>query len=575
MPANMFRLIRIASIVAAITLAVCAAPDNAAAWQAESLTGDWIGRLDFDSQPVFLRITVGGSVGRRLSADVVLQPLAAISPNNAEVRRITEGWRDVTVAVDGTSWGFDAGSAPNLLHVQVRPGADGSIATIAFRNQKWRTVLHHLAAVDVALEREYAGVYVLPSGNRIYVWRSSLAGPMIGNVRRSDGFLTYLEEVSGRSGSLYPIAAGSYVAGPTSVLPDPVRVRASFRVDEDGRRQLIWQESGAKEVVAIQSTAYRREGIQVEAQPGVLGCDVLIPVHAGKHPAAVLVPGAGANDRYSVYMIAELFAAHGVAALACDKRGTGTSAGDWRLTSFEQQAGDVAAGVRFLQQRTEIDASRVGVFALSEGAWVAPITAAENPRIGFLILAALPTTSRRDSILTSNADRLQRDGASPTEVARYRQFFERYQQAILDNDAAAIERLWQQYSGASWLPATMPTAQTLNDGSWDRPRLTWGYEPGPVLRKIKCPVLAIWGAEDDSFPPALHRPLFEEAMRAAGNADYTHRVIPGADHSFHLVARSFTEVTGFAPEYLRTLVQWISAKVVKRSSVPAPSRGFN
>jgi hypothetical protein len=46
-------------------------------------------------------------------------------------------------------------------------------------------------------------------------------------------------------------------------------------------------------------------------------------------------------------------------------------------------------------------------------------------------------------------------GTSPTEVARYREFFESYQQFIVDNDAPAIERLWQQYSAASWLPANM------------------------------------------------------------------------------------------------------------------------
>jgi predicted acyl esterase len=145
----------------------------------------------------------------------------------------------------------------------------------------------------------------------------------------------------------------------------------------------------------------------------MLGCDVLIPVRAGKHPAAVLVPGAGANDRYALYMIAELFAEHGIATLACDKRGIGKSEGDWRLASFEQQAQDVAAGVRFLQQRTEIDATRVGVFGLSEGAWVAPITAAQNPRLAFLILAALPAMSRRDSVLIGNVERLRREGTSP------------------------------------------------------------------------------------------------------------------------------------------------------------------
>ena len=562
----MFHLIRMAAILAGIAAAVCLTPNDSGAEpteQTDLLAGDWIGRLDFGSQPVFLRITVGGSVANGWTANVIVQPLSAISPINAEVRRITDGWREAPIAVDGTSWGFAAGTVPNSLQVQVRSSGSGSIATVTFRNQTSQTVLHHLATVDTSSERLHTGAYVLPSGGRIYIWRPSATGPILAGIRRSDGFLTYLEEATGRSGSLYPIAADSYVAGPTSVLPDPVRVRATFRVDADGTRRLIWLETGKREVVATQSKAYRREAVQLKGSGGVIGCDVLIPVRAAKHPAAVLVPGAGPNERYDLYMIAQVFAEHGVATLACDKRGTGTSEGDWRLTSFEEQAQDVAAGVRFLQQRSEIDAARVGVWALSEGAWVAPITAAENPRIAFLILAAMPATSRRESMLISNAHRLRQNGASAAEITHNREFHERYQQAILDNDAVAIERLWREYAGASWLPASMPTAQTLNDGSWQRPRLTWAYEPGPVLGRIKCPVLTIWGEDDESFPPRIHRPLFEQSMRAARNSDYTLRTVAKAGHTFLVTAASFVEVTGYAPEYLRTVLQWLRTRVEK------------
>ena len=334
-------------------------------------------------------------------------------------------------------------------------------------------------------------------------------------------------------------------------------MRATFRDDAHGVRALTWRESGKKDVVATLSNAHRREDIQLRGPGGRIGCDLLTPATSGKHPAAVLVPGAGANNRYDVYMIAQVFAEHGVAALACDKRGTGTSEGDWRLTSFEQQAADVGTGVAFLRQRPEIDPHRVGVFGFSEGAWVAPMTVAENPRVAFLILAALPATSRRESVLIGNADRLQREGAAAAEIARYREFFKHYQQVIMDNDAPAIELMWRQYAGASWLPANKPTAETLNDWSWQRARLTWPYEPGPVLSSITCPVLAIWGADDESFPPSIHRPRFEDSMRAARNARSTHRVIPGANHSFHLVAPSFLAVTGYVPEYFQTMVQWL------------------
>jgi pimeloyl-ACP methyl ester carboxylesterase len=545
------------AVLAAIT-AVCGVPGRADAAEAESLSGEWIGRIDLGSEPAFLRITIADVGANAWTASLVLQPLSAMSPSGGEARRISESWRNAPVTRGTRWWRFTAGAGADLLRLDARRTTNGTDAVVTFRSHTARTRLHHLATVDVSREREYVGAYVLPSGDRIFVWRPSTSGPIVGGIRSADGFLTYLEEATGRSGNLYPIDDAVYITGPTSVLPDPVRVRATFRKNPGGGRELIWRVRGRREIVATLSPAHRREAVQLRGPGGLIGCDLLTPSPAGRHPAAVLVPGAGANTRDDMYLIAQVFAAHGVAALTCDKRGTGTSEGDWRLTSFQQQAADVAAGLAFLRQRSGIDPERVGVFALSEGAWVAPITVAETPGIGFLILAGAPATSRRESVLIGNAERLEREGTSQAEVARYREFFHRYQQAIMDTDAAAIDVLWREYARASWLPANKPTSQTLNDWSWQRARLTWPYEPGPMLSRVTCPVLAIWGSDDESFPPAIHSPRLEESMRAARNPDYTLRVIPRANHSFHLVAPSFLAVTGYAPEYLQVMVQWLT-----------------
>ena len=556
------KTIRLSLVVAVIVVLAGPTSLGGGAKQAASLAGDWIGRLDIGAQPAFLRVLVSGTERDGWTADLILQPLDLMSPVPAESRRVAESWRGARLAADGTSWSVVAGTGPDQIRLDVRTAGQASVATVRFRNRTAETPLHHLTIVDRARERQFAGTYVLPGGERIHIWRPSVGGPVVGGLGRPDGFLTYLEETTGQSGNLYPVGSDSYVAGPTSVLPDPVRVRATFRGDSKGTWQVSWEQAGSKAIVARKSTVYLREDVDLKGSGGRLGCDLLMPV-SGRVPAVVLVPGAGANDRYAMYMIAEVLAEHGVAALTCDKRGTGTSEGDWRLTSFEQQAQDVAAGVQFLQQRREVDADRVGLFGHSEGAWVAPILAADNSRLGFLILSAVPVTSRRESLRIANAERLQNAGASTAEIARNREFFERYQQAIIDNDAVAIEQLWRQYAGASWLPAVMPTAKTLNDANWERARLTWPHEPGPVLAKIRCPVLAIWGAEDEEFMPRVHRPLFEHVMLNARNTDSTARVIAGANHPFLKVAPSFTEVVGYAPEYFQTILDWLKTRFQK------------
>lgn len=548
----MFPIVRRRQIVLGIAIAVCLTANAVRCQQTEAIAGEWIARLDFKSQPALLRITLGPNGDSGLTAVVSLLPIALLSANNAESRRISDSWRGTRIATAGTTWSFDAGAPPNVLQVEVRRSGDGSTATVRFRSETTTAPIHHLVSVNQSRLKQYAWAYVLPSGGHIYVWPTSSNGP-----------LTYLEETTGRSGTLYPVAPDDYIAGPTSMLPDPVRVHATIREGVNGTMRLTWPSNSHTEVVATQSTAYRREEVSINGPSGRLGCDVLMPTQAAKHPGVVLVPGAGANDRYNVYMIAELFAEHGIAALACDKRGTGTSEGDWRLTSFEQQAQDIAAGVRFLEQRSDIEAGRIGVWALSQGTLAAPIAVAANPEIAFLMLVAPAAMSVRENVLLTNVERIQREGTSAAEITRFRAFYVRYQQDIMDNNAIAIEHLWKEYQGASWLPANMPTAQTLNEWSWQRARLMWPYEPGPVLSKITCPVLAIWGAEDDEMPPHLEKPLLERAMVAARNRDYTLRVIPGADHTLRRVAPSFLQETGYAPEYLRIVLEWLKTRVLR------------
>ena len=83
------------------------------------------------------------------------------------------------------------------------------------------------------------------------------------------------------------------------------------------------------------------------------------------------------RDFYRVY--ADHFARQGIAALVFDKRGFGASGGD-RDSTLLERAEDGAALVRYLRARPEIDPDAVGVWALSNGTWSAPLLAARVSR---------------------------------------------------------------------------------------------------------------------------------------------------------------------------------------------------
>jgi pimeloyl-ACP methyl ester carboxylesterase len=532
-------IVRLTLVVLAL-LATNGPRSSLAAEQTMPLSGGWAARLDIASTPTLLWLKVTENTAHEFVASVFMDP----SPIG--VRQFSS----IKITTQASSWTLVAGEPPNELRLEVRKDADGFTADYKIGTAAGRADLRRVSG-DAAFNRRVTGAYILPSGDKIYV-RTGSQGP--------DKILSYLEEKTGRSGFLYQTAANSYVGGTSYALPDPVGVRVTF--EDNPTARLVWRSSDTKDLTATKGTAYRREDVHIPVDGAALGCEVLIPTGPGKHPAAVFVPGSGAVDRFASYYIqADLLAQHNVASLVCDKRGTGVSTGDWRSLSFEQQAQDIVAGMQYLRHRAGIDPSRVGIWANSQGTYPAPIAALEG-EASFLILIAEFAISSREGVMISNVERMRRNGAPAEEIARYQDYFGRWQQAIMDDDFAAYERLQREYAGASWLMRNVPSEKAWSsDWQNDRARLMWPYQPGLTLRKIRVPVLAFWGSEDPEALPTVHKPALEQALRDGGNSDYSLRVIAGADHRVW-VGASGIEKVGYAPEYISGMLEWLRTKVI-------------
>lgn len=89
------------------------------------------------------------------------------------------------------------------------------------------------------------------------------------------------------------------------------------------------------------------------------------------------------------------------------------------------------------------------------------------------------------------------------------------------------------------------------------------HDPATVLRKVKCPVLAINGELDTQVLAKENLSAIEQALRKAGNTRFTVKELPGLNHLFQ------TAKTGAGDEYaqieetmsplaLETIASWIS-----------------
>lgn len=251
-----------------------------------------------------------------------------------------------------------------------------------------------------------------------------------------------------------------------------------------------------------------REGVRIRVRDTALGGTVLSPNQAGRHPAVVLVHGAGAQRRTSLIEVAEHFARSGIVALVYDKRSVGYSAATHR--DFPLLAADALAGVELLRERDDVDPARVGLWGISEGGWVVPIAAARAPEaVAFVVLVSAPSMSPLRQ-LGWWVDNGLRDLRAPSGLR-----------------------------GAA--------ATALGMGGFDYVR----HNPIPALRQVRQPVLAVYGVDDDAVPPAESARRLSAALDRGGNASYTIRFFADADHGLRVPE------DGFAPGYLRTVTAWV------------------
>lgn len=325
--------------------------------------------------------------------------------------------------------------------------------------------------------------------------------------------------------------------------------------------------------IAAAAPPYRAEDVAFDnpTTSGVkLAGTLTLPQGQGPFPAVVLVSGSGPNGRdeevfgHKIFLVlADHLTRQGYSVLRYDKRGVAKSTGAYALATTDDFAADAAAAVAYLRSRPDIDPHRVGLIGHSEGGVIAPIVAARDPGLKFVVMMA--GTGIPGRILLAEQARLisiangEPKASADAEYALSRKVYDAIADAKDAEEAQARAR--QVLEQATPKPPKLVFDETLRLTASPWMRRFLAYDPIPTLAEVRVPVLALNGSKDLQVPAALDLPPIRKAL--ARNPDATVTELEGLNHLFqHAKTGSPTEYRRIeetlAPDFLETLDVWLA-----------------
>ncbi len=512
---------------------------------AQDIAGDWQGTLSAGGMELRLVLHVTKSTDGSLKAtlDSVDQGANGIPVNSVTLKDsklhlgidAVHGTYDGTVAADATTisgtWTqgqelpleFKRATAPvKTEHKAAKPSdIDGAwMGTLDLGTAKLRVVFHIVNTEDgliATMDSPDQGVKGMPTtsvtrnGANLKIEAKSIGGVFDGKIAAD---LSSIDGTFTQMGATHPLLLK--------------------RVKDQSELELKRPQNPVKPY------PYREEEVSYDnkAQNVTLAATFTIPQGKGPFPAVVLITGSGPQDRDESLMghkpflvLSDYLTRHGIAVLRADDRGTGKSTGVFGNATTADFATDTEAGVAWLKTRPEVDPHKIGLIGHSEGGVIAPMIAARNHDVAFIVMMA-GTGVPGDQILPAQGEAIELAMGKSAAEAANDAAKEKEMLALVETekDQATLEKELKEKM-ANDVPEGMIGMQIKQiTAPWMRYFLT--YDPATALRKVTCPVLAINGSLDKQVLSSQNLPAIRKALEEAGNKHFEVDELPGLNHLF-------------------------------------------
>ena len=231
---------------------------------------------------------------------------------------------------------------------------------------------------------------------------------------------------------------------------------------------------------------------------------------ASRYPCLVLVSGSGQQNRDEeifqhrpFLVLADYLASRGIAVLRYDDRGMGASTGDVENATTALFSEDAEAMFNAVRNNPHVDPARLGIGGHSEGGAIAPMVAARNKAVKYVVMLAGQGCTGRDVMLQQN-DAIYRANGLSDNLLTIRNACMR---ELLSQPAGTSQKSFKSIIASHTAGLTKEQVDSLGFGrgaaaaikqQMDMPWMQnfLALNPADYLPKVTCPILALNGCKD-------------------------------------------------------------------------------
>lgn len=294
-----------------------------------------------------------------------------------------------------------------------------------------------------------------------------------------------------------------------------------------------------------------------------LGGTVFGPKAGKDLPGITYVHGSGPSSRYSFVRWGMYFARFGIVSICYDKRGVGSSTGDFQSATLADLSKDAESAFSILKSDPRVSPTKLGFYGTSQGPWITAMVAQRNPAVAFLIHSTGGPISGGQQELYRRVELVREAGYSDQDVQQAKDFLEAYFTKFLPSNrkqgSKEVAELFNLIHEKPWF-------KLLSVANEDPITRTWGptltafahdleLDVEQPYRDIHLPILAMISKKDPNMPvdlvSAAYRRLVDPQL-------LTLWIDPEADHQLLKKRLDSDPAPRLLPDLFFNTVRWVN-----------------